>query len=369
MDVRDLAPALLSLGRLIDASNSAINGDKVPIKIEAKALSTGSFEISIDTIISIWGTIKTLLDDPNTQSAKSLLEWIGLLGIPPAGGVIFLYRFLNGRKPDKVTPSPPNSFTVIVGDQSLMVPFQVLRLYQDITVNRAFNELLSVVDKGKIDKVEFRSEGSPKGTGALSLTNDDKNKFVLSEPQPETVIDDTRRLALSIRSLAFQEGNKWRLFDGQNTITATIEDRDFIDRVNLNMIRFAKGDILLCEVKTVQTQSIDGLKTEHSVLRVIEHRQAPTQITLPFDTGQPRVPVPGTFYRGLAFVFRHLTKARAFCLSSPDFNRPPIGKALPDNALRQFLGAFHIVRAKRNAVRISEIEFRDVAMKMLFVQG
>ncbi|MGH6838861.1 MAG: hypothetical protein ACREDT_08670 [Methylocella sp.] len=285
IDVRDLAPALLSLGRLIDAANSAINGDKVPIKIEAKALSTGSFEVHLDTIISLWGTVKTLLDDPNAQAAKSLLEWIGLIGLPPAAGVIAVYRFLNGRKPDRVSPAQPNSFTITVGDQSLTVPFEVLRLYQDITVNRAFNEFLTVVEIGKIDKVEFRGEGSPKGTGAISLTPEDKNKFVLSEPQPETVVDETRRLALSIRSLAFQEGNKWRLYDGQNTITAAIEDRDFIDRVNLNMIRFAKGDILICEVKTVQTQSIDGLKTEHTVLRVIEHRQAPTQIALPFHSG------------------------------------------------------------------------------------
>lgn len=286
IDVRDLAPALLSLGRLIDAANSAINGDKVPIKIEAKALSTGSFEVHLDAIISLWGTIKTLLDDPNAQASKSLLEWIGLIGLPPAAGVIALYRFLNGRKPDRVSPAPPNSFTITVGDQSLTVPFEVLKLYQNITVNRAFNEFLTVVETGKIDKVEFRSEGSPKGTRALSLTTEDKNKFVLSEVQPETVIDDTRRLALSIRSLAFQEENKWRLFDGQNTITAKIEDRDFIERVNMNMIRFAKGDILICEVKTVQTQSIDGLKTEHTVMRVIEHRQAPTQIALPFDNRQ-----------------------------------------------------------------------------------
>lgn len=205
---------------------------------------------------------------------------------PRGGSVIFLYRFLNGRKPDRVSPAAQNSFTITVGDQSLSVSFQVLRLYQDITVNRAFNEFLTVVEAGKIDKVEFRSEGSPKGTGALSLTTEDKNKFVLSEMQPETVIDDTRRLALSIRSLAFQEENKWRLFDGQNTITAKIEDRDFMERVNMNMIRFAKGDILICEVKTVQTQSIDGLKTEHTVMRVIEHRQAPTQIALPFDNRQ-----------------------------------------------------------------------------------
>ncbi len=36
--------------------------------------------------------------------------------------------------------------------------------------------------------------------------------------------------------------------------------------------------------------------------------------------------------------FLHIRNARAFCLSSPDFNRPPIGKALADNALCQYFG-------------------------------
>ena len=99
---------------------------------------------------------------------------------------------------------------------------------------------------------------------------------------PQVVFDTINKLALSIRSLAFQEGNKWRLFDGQNVITATITDSDFIDRVDRNMIRFAKGDLLLCEVRTVQTQGVDGLRTEHTVLRVVEHKPAPDQIPLPF---------------------------------------------------------------------------------------
>jgi hypothetical protein len=89
-------------------------------------------------------------------------------------------------------------------------------------------------------------------------------------------------MALSIRSLAFQEGNKWRLYDGQNTITAAIDDRDFVEKVDSNLVRFAKGDILVCDVKTVQEQTSEGLKTEHTVIRVLEHRQAPTQISLPF---------------------------------------------------------------------------------------
>ncbi len=37
IDVRDLAPALLSLGRMIDAANVATSGEKRPIKVEVRA--------------------------------------------------------------------------------------------------------------------------------------------------------------------------------------------------------------------------------------------------------------------------------------------------------------------------------------------
>ena len=68
IDVRDLAPALLSLGRLIDAANSAINGDKVPIKVEAKALSDGSFEVHLDAIISLYQVLMIMTGRPSHWS-------------------------------------------------------------------------------------------------------------------------------------------------------------------------------------------------------------------------------------------------------------------------------------------------------------
>jgi hypothetical protein len=46
--------------------------------------------------------------------------------------------------------------------------------------------------------------------------------------------------------------------------------------------------------------------------------------------------------------------------------RPSIGRALANHALRQFVGALGIVHAKRNAVVIAKIKFRQIAMQMLF---
>lgn len=160
-----------------------------------------------------------------------------------------------------------------------------MRLYRERAVNQAVGELLTTLRSDAIREIRFSEEGSDADAEpAEVLTQADRAAFSVAEPVPEVVIDTTNRLALSIRSLAFQEGNGWRSFDGQNVITATIADADFIARVDRNMVRFAKGDILLCEVHTVQTQGADGLKTEHTVVDVIEHRVAPDQFPLPFTT-------------------------------------------------------------------------------------
>jgi hypothetical protein len=100
--VRDLAPALLSLGRLIDAANIAVYGEKQPIKIEAKAISTGSFEVVLQAVSSGWDTLTALMDGSSAQHAKLLLDWLSILGFP-SGGVVGLYRWLHlgSQKPKR----------------------------------------------------------------------------------------------------------------------------------------------------------------------------------------------------------------------------------------------------------------------------
>ena len=283
IDVRDLAPALMSLGRMIDAANLAINGDKRPIKVEVRAVAVGSFAVHLDAVMSGWDLVKSIIDKGDVEEAKKLLEWIGLFGIPPIGVTLFgLYRWLRGRSPDKVVPEPHNQFRFELDGTTLTVPFEVMRLYRERAVNQAVGDLLATIRADAIERIDFFAENDTPGPAAETLTAADRLTFTVSDPVPQVVFDTINKLALSIRSLAFQEGNKWRLFDGQNVITATITDSDFIDRVDRNMIRFAKGDLLLCEVRTVQTQGVDGLRTEHTVLRVVEHKPAPDQIPLPF---------------------------------------------------------------------------------------
>ncbi len=65
--------------------------------------------------------------------------------------------------------------------------------------------------------------------------------FHAPEPTDALLLDEHRKMAFSIVSLAFKDDNKWRLHDGTSTIHATITDAGFLSRVNNSQISFSKG--------------------------------------------------------------------------------------------------------------------------------
>ena len=103
----------------------------------------------------------------------------------------------------------------------------------------------------------------------------------------EVLVKNTSTTAYSIVSLAFKQDNKWRLHDGNAAISALIADDEFLRKVDASLISFAKGDILICEVETIQKRVEVDLKTEYTVLRVIEHKPAARQLDLPIESAGP----------------------------------------------------------------------------------
>jgi len=281
MDVRDLAPAMLALGQLFDAANSALNGDSARIRVQVKATEPGCFQITFEVLQTLGAQIASFLSGPSVTAAANLVGLV--VGIPTGViGLFGLIQKLKGGKLDAATPLADNTVRVTIGTESLDIPVTLLRLYQDVAVRAATQKVIEEpLNKEGIDSFEARR-------GAKSVVKVSKEQavfFIKPEIPDTTLVDDTRRSAFSIISLAFKEDNKWRLDDGSNAISATIEDADFLDKVNANQISFSKGDILICDVRVVQKQTDAGLKTEYTVVRVVEHRPAARQLPLPLQGG------------------------------------------------------------------------------------
>ena len=274
MDVRDLAPALMSLGNLFDEANRVINGDKTTVNLEMKAQAPGSFVIGFQLWQSLGNQISNFLTSDFITSAINLKELV-IGGV----GLFWLIRKLQGKKP-RITDLQNGKVKLEFANETFEVPLQLLRLYQELTVRKAVAEVLKPLERDGIEVFEVRESTQVIG----SVNQDELLYFAVPEIEDEKILENESEAAYSIIRLAFKEDNKWRLYDGNATISVTIKDDDFLNKVERNLVSFAKGDILLCKVRTIQWRTADNeLKTEYEVLKIKEHRHAARQLQL-FET-------------------------------------------------------------------------------------
>jgi hypothetical protein len=275
MDVRDLAPALLAVGQLFDAANVALNGQEAkPISVKVVATQAACFEIDLVAITSIWEQAKLILTS-ETATALSVLTGFVVSG---GSGLFYLIKFLRGKNPDKIEDIGAGQVKITFGHETIIIPIELLRLYRDVQVRKAVEQLVEgPLSKEGIDT--FRILDAKK-VSVQEVSKSEATYFVAPIPSDSVLLTQNIKSAFSIVSLAFKEDNKWRLYDGNNQISAIIADEDFLSRVDKSQIRFAKGDVLICEVIVEQIQTSAGLRTNYTVTKVIEHRPALRQLDI-----------------------------------------------------------------------------------------
>jgi hypothetical protein len=118
------------------------------------------------------------------------------------------------------------------------------------------------------------------------VTKSDVSSFEIPTSPDEPISDVEREVALKLASVAFVSGNKWRLTDGESTFHATIADPDFLGKVDRGEEQFSRTDILRVRLHTQQWRTDAGLRTEQTVMKVLEHIHGPREVPLPFGEVQ-----------------------------------------------------------------------------------
>ena len=282
MDVADLAPALMGIAQLLKASGRVLYGDDGDVSVRVRTMQDGSFDVHLTAVVRKLGSLWALQKSPDAQAAEALLGVLGLTSANVISGAIGVVRALRGARP-RVLTSRPGFVRLEVDGISMEVPEVEARLTLDAGVRAALERVIvDPLDREGIDTVSF---GAADPKARITLAEAAFFRAPIESDADEFASHYQK--AFSIQSLSFKPDRKWRLSDGHGAAKLVqITDAEFEGRVQRNEIRFAKGDILICDVTERSWRTATGFKSEYEISKVLEHRPAPEHPVFDFEGEQ-----------------------------------------------------------------------------------
>jgi hypothetical protein len=273
MDVRELAPALIALSELLEHANKAAYPDASEVRVNVQGnFKGGSFGVDLIAVQTVAQQIVNLLSGNEATAASNLLGILGGLGLIGGGGLIGLIKWLRGRKPSAIrTAGDKVVFELMDAEQKETFEVDLIagKLYQTRVVRQTLARVMKPLEREGVDVFACGKDGATQSV----VTSDERVWFDMAASEADVVSNTVRQnVLLQIESAVFKDDNKWRFHDGSNAFFAEISDRAFVDRINAGDERFGKGDVLIADLRMIQSVTDNGLKQEYLVEKVHAHR-------------------------------------------------------------------------------------------------
>lgn len=288
IDVRDLAPALLALGDVVQAANKAINGDRTQVSLKMRATEKGSFVALLSLDMSLIGAVTDLLDAVSAHpdrvvAADQLMDLLmkgGSIVGTGLAGLLAVLKITRGKRPDKIETKPDGTTVIVHNNTEINIDPRTLALLQDVATREAVEKFaqksLNIPDVARVVISDGDADGVELGKG-------DQAALMMPAPEEEETRTEAseREVWLRIVVSAFRDGYKWRLSDGgEKPFTAAMEDIDFVNSVMDGKVSLSANDTLKCLIREEQKLGPNGLSKDVTVIRVLEHIPGAKQMKL-----------------------------------------------------------------------------------------
>ncbi|POZ15045.1 hypothetical protein HVX06_08810 [Enterobacter sp. RHB15-C17] len=285
MDVRDLAPALLSLSDALEEAGKTIYGKDKRISVKVNAsFKAGSFGVDlIAQSTSISSQIIGAFSGTNASAACNIISLVGfgyLASKQSYKGLIQLIKWLGPKKIKRIEPTFDGNAEIFIDDESEVFDNQVLELYKNKKIRRSLENVISKpLEKDGIDSFAVTIDN---GHTFVEVTKDEALFFKVDSAEETIISESITERALHPLDISFRDGHKWNFSDGASPFQAEVSDEKFLKAIDEQSVAFAKGDLLLVDLKITQYLADKGIKTSYEVVNVKKIINPQRQIDFPF---------------------------------------------------------------------------------------
>ena len=243
MDVRELAPALLAIGDLLQQANRILNDDKATLAVKVRSdFERGSFGINFE-LIQAFAMAYMFSGIGALKTAKEIAEYVGFVTGKDISLFGLLKRLAGKKAKDTTTLSDGNIEITIEGDNnSVVVNPVVYQLASDPRVRQAAHDVVRPLHAEGVDTFEVRD-----GKRVVeSIGRQDLPGFELptaADPRAISDVDPERVTAVEVIKPSFQEDLSWVF----SSTFDEIADALTVCHAFTNSLGFSKVDCQPCE--------------------------------------------------------------------------------------------------------------------------
>lgn len=255
----------------INREQNKITGLNRKVDIRIKALSPGSFKVTIDIIQEL---MDSLLTTENVAYAASVVTILS--------GIFGIRKFLKGKKPESVKNIDAHVEIKNTIGEVTIIEKNTYNIYQSNTlVSEALNDTYYTLSQdAKVSSFNFLDKTEQ------PIFQSDRSEFEMNSEVLETKDEDKKisieLTSVSINKICFEKDYKWQFYYKGIKIQAVIKDQEFFKRINEGE-KFSKGDSLEVELKIIKEFSNEDntyINKTYEVTRVINHLPRPSQNNL-----------------------------------------------------------------------------------------
>jgi hypothetical protein len=292
MDIRELAPALVAVADLLEESNWIINGGGSKINVNVRgSFKSGSFGIDFTVVQNAYQNIIELFSSPQMTATCNLLTLIGISGvdvikdIPMLYGLIPFLKALKNRKIQRVENISEDRIRITITNQETIdADPRVLDLLKSQRIRDALEKIITEpLNKPGINEIKL---GEDIVKNQILVSGEEKEYFKVPPTQDELLGESISEAYLQVVSLSFNKDNKWRFSRGENVFYASVIDEKFLGQIDRNEINFSKDDLLKVKLLTKDLLGLKGMRSEYTIIEVLEQRRAARQLPLPIESNK-----------------------------------------------------------------------------------